>query len=134
MSALNSVDALIRALGEATSDVQGEWPVLGRFFAFHDEDRDLIFSLMLNAEDASAVARIAEHPALFRFGVDFTHLAADMALAGWALNDGALDAMLAAGADAEYSRAAHRAGATDAWVIIAGWEASIPVEYLGATS
>ena len=58
----------------------------------------------------------------------------DIALASWALDDGALDAMLAAGVDAAYARAAHTAGVTDAWVIIGGWEAGIPVEYLGALS
>lgn len=38
--------------------------------------------------------------------------------------------MLAAGVDADYASAAHRAGVTDAWAIIEGWAAGIPVEYL----
>ncbi|MFV4914639.1 hypothetical protein PFZ49_14165 [Microbacterium lacticum] len=46
------------------------------------------------------------------------------------LDDGALDAVLAAGVDADYARAAHVAGVSDAWAIIDGWTAGIPVEYL----
>ena len=127
MSALDSVEALVRVLGESALDVQGEWAILGRFTAFHDEDTDLICFLMLNAEDDAAVQRIPDHPALFRF-------APDIALPAYVLEDGALEAVLAAEVDAEYARAAHRAGATDAWAIIAGWEAGIPIEYLGAAS
>lgn len=106
----------------------------GRFNADYDEASDLVHFIMLNGEDDAAAERIPDHPALRRFGVDFTHLAADIALAAWVLDDGALEAVVAAEVDPEYARAAHRAGVTDAWAIIAGWEAGIPVEYLGAAS
>lgn len=46
----------------------------------------------------------------------------------------ALDAVLAAGVDADYARDAHSAGVTEAGVIIDAWEAGISVEYLGALS
>lgn len=132
MSALDSVEALVRVLGESALDVQGEWAILGRFTAFHDEDSDLICFLMLNADDDAAVQRIPEHPALFRFALDFAHVAADIALPAYVLEDGALEAVLAAEVDADYARAAHRAGVHDAWLIIEGWENGIPLDFLSA--
>lgn len=77
----------------------------------------------------------AAHPAVFLLDdKERSHYAAqpEIAFASWVLEDGALDAVIAAGVDAEYARAAHRAGVTDAWDIIDGWEAGIPVEFLSA--
>lgn len=132
MTAFDSVDALVHALHEAAHPTQGEWRTHGRFNAYYDEASDLVHFIMLNGEDDAAVERIPDHPALHRFGVDFVQLIANIALASWVLDDGALDAVLAAEVDPEYARAAHRAGVTDAWQLIEAWENSIPVEFLSA--
>ncbi len=117
---------------------QGEWWAGREPLVWLDEDDASRLCVArcewTRAHDAEAWAA---HPALLAFPhwksgqLDPTPA---IALASWVLDDGALDAMLAAGVDAAYSRAAHGAGVTDAWVIIGGWEAGIPVEYLGALS
>jgi hypothetical protein len=56
----------------------------------------------------------------------------EVALAPWVLEDGALEAILAAEVDPDYARAAHTAGVTDAWQLIEAWRHGIAVEYLGA--
>lgn len=87
-----------------------------------------------SSADLVAVGEWEAHPAIHRVqrtdwqGNSLEHLA----LSAWVLDDGALDAVLAADVDPEYARAAHCAGVTDAWQLIDAWRSGIPVEFLGA--
>lgn len=75
----------------------------------------------------------ASHPAVFLLDEEGHHARSPrVALAGWALDPDAFDAVVAAGVDADYARAAHGAGVSDAWQLIEAWRSGIPVEFLSA--
>lgn len=90
------------------------------------------------SEDVSANLLAAggweAHPAIHRLSLtDWQGDPLDhFALSAWVLEDDALGAVLAAEVDAEYARAAHRAGVSDAWQLIDAWRSGIPVEFLSA--
>lgn len=130
MNVIETVAALIAQVRAARQPEQGDWVNdRGRLIAwtdYDDENRIIIAG-------ARRTHGFAAHPAVFM--LDNEERAryaarAKIALASWVLEDGAPDAMLAAGVDADYARSAHLAGVTDAWAIIDGWAAGIPVEYL----
>lgn len=131
----------IRDARQADQEYQWVWEGGEGLLAWRvSDDPDLIAVAFRITFDLHTDEQWANHPAVFAHEecefeeVDGYETACEIALASWALDDGVLDAILAAGVDADYARTAHRAGVTDAWAIIGGWEAGIPVEYLGALS
>lgn len=137
MSVHETVAAIVRGIRAARQPVQGEWDNQnGRLIAWLDEHADE--RIIITGHITGSLHTASEwvtHPAvmLLASGERARYVVPpDIALASWVLDDGALDAMLAAGVDADYARDASRAGVTDAWAIIDGWEAGIPVEFLGA--
>lgn len=140
MSVEETVAALVQRIRDARQPVQGEWvDERGSVIAWEDEHAGgrIVIAGRPTLAGPHRPGAFATHPAVFVLDEDERwHYAAgpEIALASWVLADGALDAMLAAGVDAEYARAAHRAGVTDAWTLIGGWEAGIPIEYVGLAS
>lgn len=140
MSVAEAVAALVQGIRTARQPVHREWASQGgRLIAWADEHADerIVIAGRPSLAGPHRPAEWATHPAVFVLDeTERSHyaMAPEIALASWVLDDGALDAMLAAGVDADYARGAHGAGVTDAWAIIGGWEAGIPVEYLGALS
>ena len=138
MNVFETVADLVRQIREARQAWQGEWLDDEGLLAWRvEEDYDLIALAFRCTFDLHTNEQWAYHPAVFAHHEDEYEedhgyeTACEIALAGWVLDDGALDAVLAAEVDPEYARAAHRAGVTDAWQLIEAWCNGIPVEYLG---
>lgn len=140
MTVIETVAALINRLHAGYQSHQGEWRGdRGSLMAWMDEHAEgrIIISGRQPLGGPHTLEEWASHPALHilteeeqrHYGVT-----PYIGLSAWALEDGALDAVLAAGVDADYARAAFHAGVTDAWALIEAWEAGIAPEYLGALS
>lgn len=122
----------------------GEWSDAHGPLAWLDDDanririsRPAMRRQMVDAVGPHEVDDWRPHPAVLALEGPFLARVPDLVLASWVLDDGALDAVLAAGVDADYARAAHRSGITDAPSLIDCWTNGVPLEYLtamGATS
>lgn len=136
MTVFETVSELAALIRDAQQTVQGEWSDESGLVAWVDEDG---VDRILIARRRTVGPRRSEedwlsHPAVFVFEDEGQYAAVPpvIALAGWVLDGGALEAVLAAEVAPEYARAAHRAGVTDAWELIDLWRDGVPVEYLSA--
>lgn len=135
MTVFATVADLVRQVREARQPVQGEWSDERGLVAWVDEDSvDRVIIARRRTHHLHPPTEWATHPAVFGLSEDEMRYAVrpEIAVAGWALEDGALDAVIDAHVSPEYARAAHIAGVTDAWALIEGWQAGIPVEFLSA--
>lgn len=137
MSVFETVADLVRQTREADQPMQGRWQVGFEVIAVARPESDTIrLRYPVVARLPFTADEWLSHPAVV--SLSRTARAAHtrgfdaVELAPWALDDGALDAVLAAEVDPEYARAAHRAGVTDAWQLIEAWRSGIPVEFLSA--
>lgn len=129
MSVFETVDDIVAQIREADQPMQGNWyGEHGDPIAYiNDVDGpEYLFIRPLLGDDWE------DHPAAHEFDFYPGEDQPASALAPWVLEDGALEAVLAAEVDPEYARAAHRAGVSDAWQLIEAWRNGIPVEFLSA--
>lgn len=134
MNVFETVADLAQRIRSGHQGWQGEWDDSRGVLAWMDDDgADLIIIPKARTHGTHSEDAWLTHPAVFLVADEpRTRANQEVALASWVLDDGALDAVLAAEVDPEYARAAHRAGVTDAWQLIEAWESSIPVEFLSA--
>lgn len=138
MTVFETVAELTAKVRAADEFLQGEWSDKESGpFAWMDEDgSDRIFIERYFGRrrllQRHTVEKWLSHPAAYVLAGSPFPDAPDIALATWALDDGAVTAVLAAEVDPDYARAANHAGVTDAWLIIDGWTNGIPVEFLDA--
>lgn len=137
MSVHETVADLVQQIREADQPVQGRWLIGSETIAVARPESDtirvrypVVARLPLTADEwlshpAVASLQRTARPAHTR-GFDAVELAP------WVLDDGALEAVVAAEVNPEYARAAHRAGVADAWQLIEAWRNGIPVEFLSA--
>lgn len=115
---------------------QDEWYLDRKPGVWLDEDtEDRLCIARCDWTRAHTMEEWAAHPATVPLPVrtpSSLDPAPEVALASWVLDDGALEAVLAAEVAPDYARAAHRAGVTDAWELIELWRSGVPVEYLNA--
>lgn len=128
MSVFETMADLVQQIRDADQQAQGEWSVGNVLVAFMDEDdADCIIVAARLTDGFSFGSEWLTHPAVL---ADLT--CGYIGLSSWALDDGALEAVVAAEVNADYARAAHRAGVTDAWQLIDAWRNGILVEFLSA--
>ncbi|KQM36860.1 hypothetical protein [Microbacterium sp. Leaf203] len=134
MSVFETVADLVQQIRAARQGWQGEWDDSRGVLAWMDDDgADLIVIPKARTCGTHSEDAWLTHPAVFLVADEpRTRASQEVALASWALDDGALDAVLAAEVDPEYARAAQRAGVTDAWQLIEAWRDGIPIEFLSA--
>ena len=129
MTVFETVADLVQQIREADQPMQGVW------YGEHDDPiayiddvdgPEYLFVRPLLGDDWE------QHPAAHEFDFYPGEDQPASALAPWVLEDGALEAVLAAVVDPEYARVAHRAGVSDAWQLIDAWRNGIPVEFLSA--
>lgn len=134
MSVFETVADLVHRIRAGHQGWQGEWDDSRGVLAWMDDDgADLVVIPKARTRGTQPAVGWLAHPAVFLIANE-PHIRAnqDIALAGWVLDDGALEAVLAAEVDPEYARAVHHAGVSDAWQLIEAWRTGIPVEFLSA--
>lgn len=138
MTVFETVAELTAKVRAANEFLQGEWSDRKSGpFAWMDEDSsDRIFIQSYFGRrrllQRHTIEKWLSHPAVYVLAGSPFPDDPDIALATWALDDGAVAAVLAADVDPDYARAANYAGVSDAWRIIDGWTNGIPVEFLAA--
>ncbi|GAA2570472.1 hypothetical protein [Microbacterium binotii] len=135
MTVTETVADLAQRIRDADSRWHGEWSDEHGPLAWKDDDgADLIVVPNSRTRGLHDDDEWRGHPAVFLIAEHRISANQDVALAGWVLDDGALEAVLAAGVDADYARDAHGHGLRDAEGILDAWTSGIPLEYLGALS
>lgn len=134
MSVFETVADLVQRIRAGHQGWQGEWDDSRGVLAWMDDDgAPLVILPKTRTRGTHSDDTWLTHPAVFLVADDpRTRANQEIALASWVLDDGALEAVLAAEVDPDYARAAHRADATDAWQLIEAWCSGIPVEFLSA--
>lgn len=133
MSVFETVLALARRVNGVRQTSPGEWRADGSPFELaRIGDVTGRAYLFITFDDDVLGDGWETHPAVHEFQLYPEDSSPTYCLSPWVLDDGALEAVLAAEVDPDYARAAHRAGVTDAWQLIEAWRNGIPVEFLSA--
>ncbi|EXJ50772.1 hypothetical protein [Microbacterium sp. MRS-1] len=137
MNVFKMVEDIVAQIREADQPMQGRWQVGFEVIAVARPESDTIrVRYPVVAQLPFTADEWLSHPAVVSLSrtarTAHTREFDAVELAPWVLDDGALDAVVAAEVDPDYARAAHRAGVTDAWQLIEAWRNGILVEFLSA--